>query len=111
MQASRAYVGGIVYGPHERLSMLQYLEAMPPGYPLRQYPDVCHTMNSQFEVYQWDAALAFTHNRQAVYPMPRMVGAGRPRHILPWRPHTPPSFPPCPARMHAHARPAPVPRP
>jgi hypothetical protein len=73
VQATRAFVGGIVYGPHERLSMLDYLAAMPAGYPLRQYPDICHTEFSQFEVNQWSFALATTHGRQAVFPMPRMV--------------------------------------
>jgi hypothetical protein len=79
-QASRSFVGGIVYGPHERLSMLQYVEAMPSGYPLRQYPDLCHTIFSQFEIFEWDPALAFTHNRQAVFPMPRMVSPPHPCH-------------------------------
>ena len=45
---------------------------MPAGYPLRQYPDLCHTVMSQFEVPEWPHALAFTHGREPVFPMPDM---------------------------------------
>jgi hypothetical protein len=39
-----------VYGPHVALSLLQFISAAPPGYAIRGYPDICHTLKSQFEV-------------------------------------------------------------
>lgn len=42
--------GGLVYGPHVSLSLLQFIDAAPPGYAIRGYPDICHTLKSQFEV-------------------------------------------------------------
>ena len=53
--------------------MLEYVAAMPSGYPLRQYPDICHTIESQFEVPQWPAAFAFTTGREPVIPLPQLM--------------------------------------
>ncbi len=86
-QAVRSFIGGIVYGPHERLSMLQYVEAMPQGYPLRQYPDLCHAIYCQFEVPNWSPALAYTHGREVIFPMPRLF-----ENV--WRVHSNASFQP-----------------
>lgn len=46
----RGFLTGLVYGPHVELSLLQFIDAMPPGYTVRGYPDLCHTIKSQFEV-------------------------------------------------------------
>ena len=38
----RRLVSGIVYGPHERYALDDFVKRVPPRYPIRQYPDIAH---------------------------------------------------------------------
>ena len=67
----RQWLSGIVYGPHVHVPLTQFLDMAPDGMPVRQYPDLCHMIESQFEVPRWDPAFTLTYRRLAVSPSPR----------------------------------------
>lgn len=62
---------------------------MPVGYPLRQYPDICHPRGAQYAIQEWHWAWQSTHGRQSINPMPlqhasivRLRYGCRQRHML-----------------------------
>ncbi len=64
------WVGGAVHGPWVNIRMSDFRERVPNRYPIRNYPDITHTLSSQFPVPEWDAALALTIGREPVNPRP-----------------------------------------
>ena len=50
--------------------MGQFREMVPDRYPIRNYPDITHTLSSQFPVPDWDVAFATTIGREPVNPRP-----------------------------------------
>lgn len=65
-----AWLSGIVYGPQSRLTLPQMRAAVPRQYPLRHYPDITHSRQSQFPVPDWDLAFALTEAREIINPRP-----------------------------------------
>jgi hypothetical protein len=65
-----AWLGGIVHGPQVRMSLKQLREALPKKYPLRDYPDITHSLRCQFPVPDWDVAFALTQGREGINPRP-----------------------------------------
>jgi len=60
---------GVVGGPSS--PPLQELRAnVPKKYPLRQYPDITHTVRCQYPVKWWDPAYALTLGREPINPQP-----------------------------------------
>ena len=43
---------------------------MPKRYPIRHYPDITHSRQSQYPVPDWDVAYAVTEGREAINPRP-----------------------------------------
>jgi hypothetical protein len=68
----RAYLTGVVNGPHVAIPLKDLVESLPAGYPVRQYPDIGHSLSCQYSIPNWSFAWAMTHGRQAVNPMPLM---------------------------------------
>lgn len=66
----RQWLTGVVYGPHVHVPLTEFLDMVPDGMPVRQYPDLCHMIETQFPVPAWDPAWALTYRRQAVNPSP-----------------------------------------
>ncbi len=64
------WVGGAVHGPWVNIRMAEFRAKVPERYPIRNYPDITHTLSSQFPVPEWDAALALTVGREPVNPRP-----------------------------------------
>ncbi len=64
------WVGGAVHGPWVNLRLSEFRARVPDAYPVRNYPDITHTLSSQFPVPEWDAALALTVGREPVNPRP-----------------------------------------
>ena len=82
--------GGVVYGPHNRLPLTDFILRLQgisssnvtsistsPSLPLspsttliRQYPDLAHSIDSQFQIQHWDASYAYSYGRQVVNPLP-----------------------------------------
>ncbi|MHC5541253.1 regulatory protein RecX, partial [Singulisphaera rosea] len=66
-----AWLTGIVYGPHIRDGFKETRAAVPKSYPIRHYPDITHTRESQFPVPDWDLAFASTEGREPINPRPQ----------------------------------------
>lgn len=64
------WLSGIVYGPQSRLTLPQMRAAIPAKYPIRHYPDITHSRQSQFPVPDWDLAFALTEAREVINPRP-----------------------------------------
>ena len=64
------WLSGIVYGPQSRLTLPQMRAVVPAKYPIRHYPDITHTRQSQFPVVDWDLAFALTEAREPINPRP-----------------------------------------
>jgi hypothetical protein len=64
------WLGGVVHGPHIRVSLKRLRELVPARYPLRSYPDITHTRQCQHPVTNWDAAFAFAEGREPINPRP-----------------------------------------
>ncbi len=64
------WLTGIVFGPQVRVSLAELRKAIPAKYPIRHYPDITHTIRSQYPVPDWDVAHALTVGREPVNPRP-----------------------------------------
>ncbi len=65
-----AWLNGIVFGPQNRVSLASLRASVPRRYPIRHYPDITHTLRSQYMVPDWDLAYALTLGREPVNPRP-----------------------------------------
>lgn len=72
--ATQAWLTGVCYGPGVHISMVQMVERLPPGYELRQYPDISHSLAAMYPQPNWHRAWAFSHGRLAINPSPRRFG-------------------------------------
>ena len=43
----REALHGVVYGPHVRVPLTEFVAMVPKRYPVRQYPDICHSLDAQ----------------------------------------------------------------
>lgn len=64
------WLGGVVYGPHIRVSLKELKENIPSKYAIRRYPDIAHNYDAQYPVPNWDYAFAATENRESINPRP-----------------------------------------
>jgi hypothetical protein len=82
------YLTGVVYGPHCRVPLTEFIQraaaAAPPSpsndnassfVPVRDYPDITHTLSSQFPLSGWHSAWSLTHGRNPVVPLPRLTAS------------------------------------
>ena len=65
-----AWLTGIVHGPQVRDSMAVMRKRAPARYPIRNYPDITHSLHCQYPVPDWDAAYAVTLGRETINPRP-----------------------------------------
>jgi len=79
-----AWLSGVVFGPQIRASLPQLRAAVPKRYPIRHYPDITHSRQSQYPVPDWDTAYAITEGREGINPRP--LGQARIFRLL--QPHT-----------------------
>jgi hypothetical protein len=70
LKAEPAWLLGVVYGPQTMDTLPVVRAAVPARYPIRFYPDITHSMHSQFPVPDWDAAYALTEGREGINPRP-----------------------------------------
>jgi len=66
-----AWLGGVVYGPQVRVSLPELRKAIPAKYPIRDYPDITHSLRCQYPVPDWDVAYSLTEGREVINPRPR----------------------------------------
>jgi hypothetical protein len=62
---------GIVFGPATEISIQEMREKVPEKFPIRRYPDITHSRNSQYEVPDWDEAYKMTEAREIINPRPK----------------------------------------
>lgn len=65
-----AWLGGIVFGPQNRISLPDLRKTIPASYPIRRYPDITHSIRCQYAVPDWDVAYAMTEEREVINPRP-----------------------------------------
>jgi hypothetical protein len=65
-----AWLAGLVHGPQVRMSLPELRAAIPARYPIRQYPDITHSLQCQYPVPDWDVAFALTAGREGINPRP-----------------------------------------
>ena len=70
-EPSRRGSSGIVYGPQVRVSLPELRKAVPAKYPIRDYPDITHSLRCQYPVPDWDVAYSLTEGREVINPRPR----------------------------------------
>jgi hypothetical protein len=71
VRAEPGWLSGIVFGPQVRMSLPELRKAMPAKYPIRDYPDITHSLRCQYGVPDWDVAYSLTEGREVINPRPR----------------------------------------
>nr|WP_246440127.1 hypothetical protein [Rhabdobacter roseus] len=70
INAGYPWLGGVVFGPWVKMPVTEIRKVLKPGIPIRMYPDITHSLSSQFPVPHWDLAYAMTLGRECVNPRP-----------------------------------------
>jgi hypothetical protein len=65
-----SWLAGVVFGPQQRTSVQELRERVPKRYGIRFYPDITHSLRSQYPVPDWDVAYALTLQREPINPRP-----------------------------------------
>ena len=65
-----AWLSGVVFAPQVRISLAELRAKVPRRYPIRHYPDITHSLQSQYPVPDWDVAYAVTEGREVINPRP-----------------------------------------
>jgi hypothetical protein len=71
LRAEPAWLNGVVFGPQVRIGLPELRRAIPAKYPIRDYPDITHSLRCQYPVPDWDVAYALTEGREVINPRPR----------------------------------------
>ncbi len=79
VRAEPAWLGGVAYGPQVRVSLPELRKAVPGRYPIRDYPDITHSLRCQYAVPDWDVAYSLTEAREVINPRPPRRGDDLPR--------------------------------
>lgn len=64
------WLDGVVFAPWERDSAAVLRGKTPSRYPIRNYPDITHSLRCQFPVPKLDLPLALTLGRECINPRP-----------------------------------------
>jgi len=70
LQKEPAWLTGVVFGPQVRDSLPVLRARVPKRYRIRHYPDITHSLRSQYLVQDWDIAHALTSQREQINPRP-----------------------------------------
>ena len=71
LKAEPVWLSGVAYGPQVRVSLPELRKAVPGRYPIRDYPDITHSLRCQYAVPDWDVAYSLTEAREVINPRPR----------------------------------------
>ena len=64
------WFGGVVFGPWVKTSLPEIRRIVNKDIPIRRYPDITHSLSSQYPVRDWDLAFAMTLGRECYNPRP-----------------------------------------
>jgi hypothetical protein len=70
LQEHPGWLTGVFFGPQSRDSFESQRRQIPAQYQMQFYPDIAHTMHSQFPVPQWDPIWGLTEGREPICPRP-----------------------------------------
>src|SRR5438445_5712995 len=70
LKTEPAWLTGVVFGPQVRDSLPVLRANIPTRYRIRHYPDITHSLRSQYPVQDWDIAHALTSQREQINPRP-----------------------------------------
>jgi hypothetical protein len=70
LKTEPAWLTGVVFGPQVRDSLPILRANVPKRYRIRRYPDITHSIRSQYPVQDWDIAHALTSQREQINPRP-----------------------------------------
>jgi hypothetical protein len=70
LRTEPAWLTGVVFGPQVRDSLPVLRANVPKRYRIRRYPDITHSLRSQYPVQDWDVAHALTSQREQINPRP-----------------------------------------
>lgn len=65
-----AWLTGVVFGPWVRDNLPELRRKVPKRYAMRFYPDITHSLHSQYPVPDWDVVFARTAGREGINPRP-----------------------------------------
>ena len=64
------WFGGVVYGPWIKQPIQLVRQQVKKNIPIRQYPDITHSLSCQYPIPNWDLAYAITLGRECYNPRP-----------------------------------------
>lgn len=64
------WFGGVVFGPWIKTPIQEIRRKVNPNIPIRRYPDITHSLSSQYPIPKWDLAYAITLGRECINPRP-----------------------------------------
>ncbi len=64
------WLGGVVFGPWVKIPIDEIRERLNRDIPIRRYPDITHSLSSQYPIPRWDLAWAITLGRECINPRP-----------------------------------------
>lgn len=66
-----SWLGGVVFGPWVKTPLEEIRSRIDPTIPIRRYPDITHSLSSQYPIPQWDLAYAIALGRECINPRPQ----------------------------------------
>ncbi len=64
------WLGGVVFGPWVKPPLAEIRKKINSNIPIRRYPDITHSLSSQYPIPKWDMAGAITLGRECINPRP-----------------------------------------
>ena len=64
------WLGGVVFGPWIKTPLDEMRKILDDDIPIRRYPDITHSLSSQYAIPKWDLAYAITLGRECINPRP-----------------------------------------
>ncbi len=64
------WLGGVVFGPWIKTPLDEMRKIVDSDIPIRRYPDITHSLSSQYAIPRWDLAQAITLGRECINPRP-----------------------------------------
>jgi len=64
------WFGGVVFGPWVKTPIQEIRKLVNQNIPIRRYPDITHSLSSQYPIPNWDLSYAITLGRECINPRP-----------------------------------------
>lgn len=64
------WLGGVVFGPWVKPTLPEIRSRVNANIPIRKYPDITHSLSSQYPIPKWDLAQTITLGRECINPRP-----------------------------------------